>query len=183
MFDLVHTAHPQLDDEHFGVLVRREYRGGNADLVVLVALGRRGLEALREDGAQEVLRRRLAGGARHANDDGMQPVAPESRDLLEGVDTVVDDDHGAGELACDGDDVVARHARAYDDAGTTPDRATDEIVAVDAQTGHGEEGVVWHYGTRVPGQARDDAAQRRLVTDILAARDLCDVGNRDFHVL
>ena len=54
--DLADTAHPHLDDQDLRVLICRKYRGGDADLVVLIALRGNGLEALRENRAQEILR-------------------------------------------------------------------------------------------------------------------------------
>ena len=111
----------------------------------------------------------------------MQSVAPGPGDFLECLDAIIDDDHGAGELTCNGDDVLGGHARADDGARSALDRRTHVVVAIDAHAGHGEEDVIGHDGARIPGQSRDDATQRGLVTDILAARDLGNVGNRNIH--
>ena len=111
----------------------------------------------------------------------MQSVTPGSGYFLKCLDTIIDDDHGTGKLTGDGDDVLARHARADDSACSALDCRTHVIVTIDAHAGHGEEDVIGHDGARIPSQSRDDATQCGLIADILAARNLGNVGNRNIH--
>ena len=86
--DLAASAHRHLQDEHLGAARGAEDLQREADLGVEVRAARDGAPVWRQDRLEEVLGRRLAGGAGDADDVGVDVPAPSGGELLEGLQGV-----------------------------------------------------------------------------------------------
>ena len=93
--DLARMVRPHLYDEHVGIGRAVEDRERQAEVVVEVAGGGVDLEAARaEERRDEFLRRRLAGGPRHADHGRLERAAVGARDARKLL-APVDDPHRA----------------------------------------------------------------------------------------
>ena len=129
--DLAEAAHAHLGDADLGVRLEPAERERHAELVVVVRLGGDRPRVRQAERGEDVLRRRLAGGAGDPDDAGPRAVADRARDRGERGVRVV------------GDERRRRPARerVRDEVGAAADR--DEEVAlldparVDLQPGDG----------------------------------------------
>ena len=73
--DLAQVAHAHLDDGIFGLVSDAEHRAGQAQLIVLVALGLDGIAEALDGSIAHLLGGGLAHAARHAHDSGVELAA------------------------------------------------------------------------------------------------------------
>ena len=163
--DLAHAAHRQLAHHRLGVGLDPAQRERQADLGVEVGVARDGPQPPAQDGAQDVLGRRLPGRAGHADHPRARAPAHLGRDLAEGDQRVGHDDAA---LAGGGFTGRAGHEHGRGPGGQ---RVGGEPGAVGARPRQGDEQVARGDRARVDRDSGDRDGRRGA-----AAAEVGDLG-------